>query len=72
MKAINFKKYLLVLLITLISINSANAAMSLSDLVKAVKKSATESSAENKQRLIEFKGKRDEQQRLLTNAKNTL
>lgn len=71
MKTNNFKKILLVLFISVISVSSVNA-MTLSELVDAVKKSATESSAENKQRINEFKSKRDEQQRLLTNAKNTL
>ncbi len=71
MKAINLKKSLMVLMVSLLTVTSVNAT-TLSDLVKAVKKSATESSAENKQRLVEFKNKRDEQQRLLTNAKNTL
>ena len=72
MKANNLKKTLLVLLISLIGMSSVNAQMTLSELVNAVKKSATESSAENKQRIAEFKNERDQQQRLLTNAKNTL
>ncbi|MFK8013147.1 MAG: MotA/TolQ/ExbB proton channel family protein [Marinicellaceae bacterium] len=66
------KKHLLLALIILVSINTANAAMTLSELVEAVKKSATESSAENKQRVAEFVQERNQQQRLLTNAKNTL
>ncbi len=72
MKANKFKKTLLVLLISAMSVSSVNAAMTLSELVKAVKLSATESSAENKQRIVEFEQERNQQQRLLTNAKNTL
>jgi len=72
MKANNFKNTLLVLVISIICVSSVNAQMTLSELVNQVKKSATESSAENKQRVAEFKSKRDQQQRLLTNAKNTL
>ncbi len=55
----------------LISFGSASA-MTLSELVNAVKRSATESSAENKKRVSEFKGKRDQQQRLLSQARATL
>ena len=71
MKTNNFKTIILVLIISIISVSSANA-LTLSELVKAVKKSATESSAENKQRLAEFQRERNQQQKLLTNARNTL
>ena len=71
MKAINFKNTILVLVISLFTINSSNA-MTLSELVDAVKRSATESSAENKKRVNEFVSERNQQQRLLTEAKNTL
>ena len=65
------KNTLIVLVVALFNMNIASS-MTLSELVDAVRKSATESSAENKQRVSEFKAKRDDQQRLLTNAKNTL
>ncbi|MBL4773653.1 MAG: MotA/TolQ/ExbB proton channel family protein [Alcanivoracaceae bacterium] len=65
------KKTLMTLLVTLIVTQSVSA-MTLTELVDVVRRSATESSAENKQRVEEFKGARDQQQRLLTNARNTL
>jgi biopolymer transport protein ExbB len=71
MSKLNMKKIAIVLSLLIVSVSS-QAAMSLSELVQAVKRSATESSQENKQRLAEFKGKRDQQQRLLAEAKNTL
>lgn len=71
MKNNKFKTTLLVLIISMIGTGSVNA-LTLSDLVNKVKKSATESSAENRQRVIEFENERSQQQRLLTNARNTL
>jgi biopolymer transport protein ExbB len=71
MKLINMKRISLVLILAAFSIQTASA-LTLSELVNAVKKSATQSSAENRQRLTEFKSKRDQQQRLLIDAKNTL
>ena len=63
-------KIIIALLISLFAVTAS--ALTLSELVKAVKKSATESSAENRQRVSEFKGKRDQQQKLLSNARATL
>jgi biopolymer transport protein ExbB len=71
MKFLNMKKISIVLIVSLFAFQSASA-LTLSELVNAVKRSATESSAENKQRVAEFKNKRNQQQVLLTNAKNTL
>ncbi len=71
MKGLNMKKSIIILTVLLISFGSVSA-MSLSELAIVVKKSATESSAENKQRVSEFKSKRDQQQRLLSQAKATL
>ncbi|MEZ5496707.1 MAG: MotA/TolQ/ExbB proton channel family protein [Gammaproteobacteria bacterium] len=59
-------------LLFLVGLTSVASAMTLPELVEAVRKSATESSAENKQRLAEFKSKRDQQQRLLSEAEATL
>lgn len=71
MKALNMKKVTLIAVAMIFSLNS-QAQMSLSELVQAVKRSATESSKENRQRLAEFKNKRDQQQSLLSQAKRTL
>jgi biopolymer transport protein ExbB len=71
MRFLNMKKLSIVLIVSFFTIQSASA-LTLSELVAAVKKSATESSAENKQRVAEFKNKRNQQQSLLTNAQNTL
>lgn len=65
------KKSIIVLVVSLLTSLSVSA-MTLSELVSAVKKSATESSAENQQRVSEFKSKRDQQQRLLNQAVATL
>jgi len=65
------KKISIVLIVSILAFQSASA-LTLSELVDAVKRSATESSAENKQRVAEFKNKRNQQQVLLTNARNTL
>jgi len=65
------KKSIIVLVVSLLSSVSVSA-MTLSELVVAVKKSATESSAENKQRVSEFKSKRDQQQKLYNQAVATL
>lgn len=46
--------------------------MSLDQLLEVVKKAATESSAENKRREAEFKSKRDQQRRLLSEGRNQL
>ena len=70
MKGLNMKK-IIILLVTFVASNNVSA-LTLTELVNAVKKSATQSSAENRQRVAEFKSKRDQQQRLLTNAKATL
>jgi len=72
MKGITMKNTFMALVMTFAVIASTQAAMTLSEIAEAVKRSATESSAENKQRLAEFKSKRDQQQRLLSNAKSTL
>lgn len=45
-------------LLFLVGLTSVASAMTLPELVEAVRKSATESSAENKQRLAEFKSKK--------------
>jgi biopolymer transport protein ExbB len=71
MRFLNMKKISIVLIASLFAFQSASA-LTLSELVNAIKKSATESSAENKQRVAEFKNKRNQQQALLTNARNTL
>ncbi|MCF6288153.1 MAG: MotA/TolQ/ExbB proton channel family protein [Proteobacteria bacterium] len=64
-------KITVVLIASLIMTGSVSA-LTLSELVNAVKKSATQSSAENRKRVSEFKSKRDQQQTLLSNAKATL
>lgn len=66
------KKSIIILAIVTLFISQTASAVSLTELVKAVKKSATESSAENKKRVAEFKKSRDQQQSLLANARNTL
>ncbi|HHL31946.1 MAG TPA: hypothetical protein ENJ41_05110 [Oceanospirillales bacterium] len=71
MKGLNMKKILIVLMVTLLTANSVSA-LTLTELVNAARKAASESSAENKKRVSEFKSKRDQQQRLLSEAKNTL
>jgi biopolymer transport protein ExbB len=71
MKAFKFKNTLMILIVSFLVINSANA-MTLSELVNAVKKSSTESSAENKKRIADFESERNQQQRLLNEAKSTL
>lgn len=70
MKNLNMNKIIIVLLVSLFT--TSVSALTLSELVNAVKKSATESSAENRKRVLDFKGKRDQQQQLLTNARATL
>ena len=50
MKGLNMKKTLMTLLVTLIVTQSVSA-MTLTELVDVVRRSATESSAENKQRV---------------------
>jgi biopolymer transport protein ExbB len=71
MKGLNMKKYIAVLMLTTLVAGSVSA-MTLTELVDAIKKSATESSAENKKRVAEFKSKRNQQQQLLSKAKATL
>jgi len=70
MKGLNMK--IIIVLLTTLFVSQSVSAMTLTELVDAIRKSATESSAENKQRISEFKGARDQQQKLLTNARNTL
>ena len=65
-------KKIIIVLLTALFVSQSVSAMTLTELVDAVRRSATESSAENKQRISEFKGARDQQQKLLTNARNTL
>lgn len=65
------KKAMTILLLTFFSYTSLSA-LTLPEIVEAVKKSATESSAENKQRVAEFTRERNQQQKLLTDARNTL
>jgi biopolymer transport protein ExbB len=64
-------KIAIVVMASIIAFQPASA-LTLTELVDKVRKSATESSAENKQRVAEFKNKRNQQQALLTNARNTL
>ena len=71
MKGITMKKTILLFVFGLFVASSANA-LTLPELVKAIKKSATESSAENRKRVAEFKKRRDQQQQLLSNAIATL
>ena len=71
MKGITMKKTILLFVLSLFVASSANA-LTLPELVKAIKKSATESSAENRKRVAEFKKRRDQQQQLLKNAIATL
>ena len=65
------KSKLMVLILSII-VSSSISAMSLTELVNVIRKSATQSSAENRKRVAEFKSKRDQQQALYTKAKNTL
>jgi biopolymer transport protein ExbB len=71
MKGLTMKKAIIILMVSLIG-SSSVSAMTLSELVVAIKKAATQSSQENRQRVAEFKSKRDQQQRLLSQAKATL
>lgn len=71
MKGLTMKKSIIILAITFF-VSQSVSAMTLPELVNAVKKSAQESSAENRKRVAEFKRSRDQQQALLTQARNTL
>ncbi len=71
MKNFKMKKILSLALITLLMSNMVSA-LTLNEIVNLVRKSATESSAENKRRVNEFKKQRNQQQALLTKAKATL
>ena len=71
MKNFKMKKILPLALVALFVANLASA-MTLNELVEVVRKSATESSAENRKRVNEFKNQRNQQQALLTKAKATL
>lgn len=71
MKNFRMKKLLSIVLVVFIVTNVATA-LTLPELVEKVRKSATESSAENRKRINEFKNERNQQQALLTKAKATL
>ncbi len=72
MKGLTMKKILVLLFVALFISTTTHAALSLPELVRAIKKSATESSAENRKRIAAFKSNRDKQQQLLTKAVATL
>ncbi len=67
------KKMITLLLVLFFATTVAQSQdMSLEQLLAEVKRAATESSEENKRREAEFKAKRDQQSRLLTEARNQL
>ncbi|MCF6300146.1 MAG: MotA/TolQ/ExbB proton channel family protein [Proteobacteria bacterium] len=63
---------IIVLVFVLSFVGTAVQAQSLDELLEVVRKAATESSQANKQREAKFKQQRDQQRRLLSNAKAQL
>ncbi len=66
------KKYLILLILGLSSLSAQAQDMSLDELLTVVQRAASESSAANKQREATFKQQRDQQSRLLSEARSQL
>ncbi len=71
MKKLTMKKITITFVLSLFLVSNS-PALTLPELVSEIKKSATQSSAENRKRVADFKSKRDQQRSLLANAKSTL